>query len=82
MTSRDDFDRTLADWFEAEALPPVPTDALARVDDGTRRRLPRPAWLASLGSHWVGRRRVPVRLSARARCLDGTCAGLRRSSRS
>ena len=54
MTSRDDFDRTLADWFEADALPPVPVDVLARVVDGTRRRRPRPSWLASLGSHWVG----------------------------
>ena len=54
MTGHDEFDRTLASWFEAEALPPVPTDALARVDDGTRRRRPRQAWLASLGSHWVG----------------------------
>ena len=52
MIGHDDFDRTLASWFEAEALPPAPGDGLGRVLDATRRR-PRPAWLAGLGSQWV-----------------------------
>lgn len=31
MTSHDDFDRTLARWFEAEAASPAPADSLQRV---------------------------------------------------
>ena len=54
MTGHDDFDRTLAGWFEADALSPAPADGLDRVLDATRRRRPRPAWLAGPGSHWVG----------------------------
>ena len=54
MTSHDDFDRRLAGWFEADALSPVPPGALDRVVDATRRRRPRPTWLAGPGSHWVG----------------------------
>jgi Tol biopolymer transport system component len=54
MTGHDDFDRTLAGWFESDAQSPVPPDGLDRVLDATRRRWPRPAWLADLGSHWVG----------------------------
>jgi WD40-like Beta Propeller Repeat len=54
MTGHDDFDRTLAGWFEADALSPVPAGGLDRVLDVTRQRRPRPAWLASLGSDWVG----------------------------
>ena len=54
MTSHDDFDRTLARWFEAEAASPAPADSLQRVVAATRRRLPRPAWLARPGSDWVG----------------------------
>ena len=54
MTGHDDFDRTLADWFEADARSPVPAGSLDRVLDPTRRRRPRPAWLAGMGSDWVG----------------------------
>ena len=54
MTGHDDFDRTLAGWFEADALSPAPAGGLDRVLDATRRRRPRPAWLAGPGSHWVG----------------------------
>jgi Tol biopolymer transport system component len=49
-----DFDRTLAGWFDAEALSPAPAGGLDRVLDATSRRRPRPAWLAGLGSDWVG----------------------------
>jgi Tol biopolymer transport system component len=54
MTGHDDFDRTLAGWFEADALSPAPADGLDRILDATRRRRPRPAWLAGPGSDWVG----------------------------
>ena len=54
MTGYDDFDRRLAAWFEADALSPAPAGALDRVVAATRRRGPRPAWLAGPGSHWVG----------------------------
>ena len=54
MTGHDDFDRTLADWLEADALSPAPAGDLDRVLDATRRRRPRPGWLAGLGSGWVG----------------------------
>ncbi len=54
MTGHDHFDRTLASWFEADALSPAPADGLERALDATRRRGPRPGWLAGFGSHWVG----------------------------
>jgi Tol biopolymer transport system component len=54
MTAYDDFDRTLAGWFEADAQSPAPAGNLERVLDATRRRSPRRAWLAAPGSHWVG----------------------------
>jgi Tol biopolymer transport system component len=54
MTGHDDFDRTLVGWFEADARSPAPADGLERVLDATRRRRPRPAWLAGPGSRWVG----------------------------
>ena len=54
MTGRDDFDRTLAGWFEAEALAPAPAGDLHRVLDLTRRRSPRTGWIARPGSRWVG----------------------------
>ena len=58
MTDRDDFDRTLAGWFEAEALAPATAGDLDRVLDLTRRRSPRPGWLAGSGSHRVGEARA------------------------
>jgi len=54
MTGHDDFDRTLAGWFEADALAPAPAGGLDRVLDATRHRRPRPIWVAGPGSHWVG----------------------------
>jgi len=54
MIGHDDFDRTLADWFEADALSAAPAGDLDRVLDATRGRRPRPAWLSGPGSHWVG----------------------------
>ena len=54
MTGHDDFDRTLARWFEAEAASPAPADSLERVVAATGRRRPRPGWLARPGSDWVG----------------------------
>jgi Tol biopolymer transport system component len=53
MTGHDDFDRTLADWFQADALAPAPAGGLDRILDATRGRRPRPAWVASVGSDWV-----------------------------
>ena len=80
MTGHDDFDRTLAGWFEADALPPAPAGGLDRVLDATRRRRPRPAWLAGPGSHWVGEAPPPVRASAYGRSRAWACAGRPRSS--
>jgi Tol biopolymer transport system component len=54
MTGHDDLDRTLAGWFEADALAPTRPGDLERALDATRRRRPRPAWLARPGSRWVG----------------------------
>ncbi len=54
MTGQGNFDRTLAAWFEAEATPPARAVGLDRALDATRRRRPRPDWLAGLGSRWVG----------------------------
>ena len=42
MTGRDDFDRALAGWFEADALAPAPAAGLERILDVTRRQRPRP----------------------------------------
>ena len=67
MTGHDDFDRTLAGWLEAEAASPAPAGGLERVLAATRRRRPRPAWLAGPGSHWVGEAAPCVRAPALAR---------------
>jgi Tol biopolymer transport system component len=77
MTGHDDFDRTLAAWFEAEAVSPAPAGGLDRVIDAARRRRPRPGLLAGPGSHWVGK--VPMAgSSAGARSLPRS--GLRISA--
>jgi Tol biopolymer transport system component len=54
MTSQNDFDRTLAGWFEADAQHAVPAHRLAHVLDTTRQLAPRRGWLARPGSRWVG----------------------------
>ena len=69
MTGHDDFDRTLADWFEAEALAPAPAGGLDRVLEATRRRRPRPAWLSGMGGDGFGRRPMPFQAPACARGL-------------
>ena len=54
MTDHDNFDRSLADWFHTDALSAAPAGGLDRAMDATRRIRPRPAWLAGVGSRWVG----------------------------
>ena len=54
MSQHDDFARSLARWFDAEARPAATADVLDRALSATRRRRPFPALLAGLGSHWVG----------------------------
>ena len=73
--SGNDIDRTLADWFKADALAQAPADGVERALEGARRRRPRPGWLATLGSHWVG---DGVRPSSGAATLGRT--GLRTST--
>jgi Tol biopolymer transport system component len=68
MTGHDDFERTLARWFEADALSPAPAGALDRAIDATRRRRPRAAWLAGPASRWVGETQ-PAGSSSGARTL-------------
>ena len=60
MSQHDDFDRSLARWFDAEAQPAATADVLARALSATRRRRPRPPLFATLGSHWVGGGRGPI----------------------
>jgi Tol biopolymer transport system component len=54
MTGHDNFDRSLVSWFHADALSATPAGGLDHVLDVTRRVRPRPAWLAGVGSRWVG----------------------------
>jgi Tol biopolymer transport system component len=56
MTGQDDLDRALVDWFEVDSLAPAPVGSVDRIEAATRRRRPRPTWLAALGSQWVGER--------------------------
>ena len=78
MTGHDDLDRTLAGWFEADALSPAPEGRLDRVIDATRRRRPRARWLSSVGSR-LGRggdgSRARAPADGRARAWG--CAGPR-----
>ena len=48
-----ELDRLLAGWMDEDAHSGRPTTGLDRVLDDTRRRRPRPAWLAVPGSRWV-----------------------------
>ena len=60
MSQHDDFDRSLARWFDAEAQPAATADVLDRALTATRRRRPRPRLFAALGSHWVGGGSGPI----------------------
>jgi dipeptidyl aminopeptidase/acylaminoacyl peptidase len=53
VNEQDDLGRTVARWFEAEAVAPVPAARLQRAIDATRARRPRSGLLASFGSAWV-----------------------------
>ena len=81
MTGHDDFDRTLAGWFEADALV---ARARRRSRAGPRRHPPpqAPAGLARRSRQPLGRRgaAMPVRAPAHARSRASGCAGRRRSS--
>ena len=48
MTTRDDFDRVLGAWLEAEATDDGAASVLERTLAVTARRRPRPAWAASI----------------------------------
>ena len=54
MTAQNDLDRTLGAWFRAEAAVAPPAEPLARAIESTRNARPRPSFVASFGSHWVG----------------------------
>ncbi len=54
MNGVDDMDRTIGRWLEAEAELVGPAGGAAQqVIEVTRRRRPRPAWLAGPGSLWI-----------------------------
>ena len=54
MSRFDDLDRALVGWMETDAAAPAPAGLFERVGAATSRRRPRPAWLAGIGSAWVG----------------------------
>jgi Tol biopolymer transport system component len=54
MSQQDDFDRSVARWFESDARPAATADVLDRALAATRRRHPRPRLYATLWSHWIG----------------------------
>jgi WD40-like Beta Propeller Repeat len=54
MSPHDDFERSVARWFEAEARPAPTADVLDRALRATRQCRPRPRLYATLGSHWIG----------------------------
>jgi hypothetical protein len=54
MSQHDDFDRSLARWFEVEAQPAAAADVLDRALRATSRHRPRPRLYATLGSRWTG----------------------------
>ena len=52
--SASDLDRLITGWLDDEAAAGRPAEGLDRVLDETRRRRPRPGWLAGIGSNWIG----------------------------
>lgn len=54
MTARDDFDRTLASWFESGASADGAATLLEATLDRTSRRRPRPAWVVGLRDRTAG----------------------------
>ena len=70
MTARDDFDRTLAAWLDAEAVSPLPLGGLDQALDATRRHSPRPA-SAVTGSAVRGRAQASAGARASVRAGRG-----------
>ena len=54
MTTQNDLDRTLGAWFHGDATSTPPPEPLARAIDATRDVRPRPAFIAWIGSAWIG----------------------------
>jgi Tol biopolymer transport system component len=54
MSARDELDRRLADWMTETASDPPPAGRFEQAMKATARRRPRPPWLATVGSDWVG----------------------------
>lgn len=54
MSRHNEFDRTLARWFDAEAPSVATADVLDQALRATGARRPRPRLFAALDSHWVG----------------------------
>jgi len=55
-----DLDRTLAEYFETDALAPAPADLLEITLAGTSNRRPRPRWRAVVDAPTVGFAAIPV----------------------
>ena len=53
MNDHDDLERTLARWFDADAVEPAPADRFQQAIAATGEHRPRPAMLAGFGSAWV-----------------------------
>jgi dipeptidyl aminopeptidase/acylaminoacyl peptidase len=60
MTGRDDLERSLARWLEAEATGAPPPGRRDQAIETTRMQRPRPTFVAGVGSFWVGDGRVVV----------------------
>jgi hypothetical protein len=54
MTAQNDLDRILGAWFHGDAATTRPPEPLARVIETTRTIRPRPAFVAWIGSSWIG----------------------------
>ena len=54
MSARDEFDRRLSAWMADAVASPPPTGRFEQAMQATARRRPRPRWLATLGSSWIG----------------------------